>query len=94
MYATISQGCYGGVCTSAVKLAITCPFASMRCHFALWLIIRFSVVAIVHQQAKRKNARFGVRPVFAARSLTPPPSFAFHFFRGVPPISPHLNYPT
>ena len=25
----------------------TCPLASMRCHFALWLIILFSVVAIV-----------------------------------------------
>lgn len=25
----------------------TCPFASMRCHLVLWLIILFSVVAIV-----------------------------------------------
>lgn len=48
----------------------TCPLASMRCHFALWLIILFSVVAIVRGRGAGKANNHGA--ALTNKKTTPP----------------------
>ena len=87
------KGCVQYYANSSYNHAITCPFASMRCHFALWLIILFSVVAMARQQDKTPTGcdvrllsggarRQRFRPPFETLSCGDPAPL---------PIAPHFH---
>lgn len=62
----------------------TCPLASMRCHFALWLIILFRVVAIVPNAKPCSNLAGHTRGLPGSRDMAPPHQEDLRYFAHPP----------